>query len=386
MSVRVSAGPRRRHRTGGVWRACAHLAARAALAIGLAAAPGGAAAQGLFGSEDGACRFEPPFWTPLHLLSRAPAGVRSVTVEGWFELIPARESSEPDRFFLRDDRGLGGRIALVPVTDIDDDFRFSARSLMGRRLEVTGCLGEGSRLGEHGSLHFRAWAVIPEPKRERPPRDVDLASLRDGAFQGQRVRLVGALAGRRHHALPLSTRSSDSDWILAAEDAAAWMRGHGPEGEGFRLDPDDADDRGRGLAVLGLLSWWRDVPVLHVESVLLAGGNARATVAILFALPLDRRLDAAEPAIEVRFSAAMDETSFEGRVELASPTGATVPARWDYDAEVWSLVVSPQAPLPPGSELLLRLLEGLVSAEGGAVRPEAGSDPGILLSQTYRIP
>ena len=45
------------------------------------------------------------------------------------------------------------------------------------------------------------------------------------------------------------------------------MRGRPPEGEGFRLDPDDASDHGRGLAVVGTVAWWRD-----------AGGTGPLTV------------------------------------------------------------------------------------------------------------
>jgi hypothetical protein len=114
------------------------------------------------------------------------------------------------------------------------------------------------------------------------------------------------------------------------------------------------------------------------------GAPVRPAVLDVFALPLDRRLDGAEPKIEVRFSAPMDETSFEGRVELLDATGAPVPVRWVYDAGVWSLRVSPVAPVPADAELVLRLRDGIVSAEGDTVRPEPGSDEGTLLTQSYR--
>jgi hypothetical protein len=342
------------------------------------------------GSDDTWCQSEPPFWVRLSELYALPAGVRAITTEGSFELDPGRSRGRPDRFFLRDDRGLGGRIELLPLPDVDRDFRDFVWSLIGRRIEVTGCFDKpasGAGLaGDHpGFLRFYAFAEIPERKRDRPPREVELSSLRDGAFDGQRVRLRGVLGGRHHRALPLSTRLSGSDWVLASDDAAAWMRGHPPAGEGFRLDPDDAADQGRGLAVVGVVAWWRGAPVLHVESVLLSGARRRSPAGILFTLPLDPRLDATQPTIEVRFSAAIDESSLEGRVALLDTNGKPVLARWVYDAELWRLLVSPDAAVPAGASLELRLRVGILSADGDGVRPEPDAAEGLLLMRRYRV-
>jgi hypothetical protein len=370
-----------------------------ALAAGLASAPAESAphqseSEGLTYVQ---CRNEPSYRVPLSELSAPLTGVRAFTVEGWFELIPGIPPRRPDRYFLKDDEGLGGRVELQPYAEWGEGgFQGLGRTLLGRRLEVTGCLGpaapvpgaepRGREWNETGvALHFYQYLEIPGRDGKRPPREVELSSLRDGAFEGQRVRLKGVLGRREHAALPLSTRLSDSDWVLASGSAAAWMRGRPPEGDGFSLDPDDAEDRGLGLAVVGVVAWWRGAPSLHVESVALLGPRPRNPVVVLFALPLDRRLDAAGQTIEVRFNAAMDKGSFEGRVELVDASGEPVPARWTYDDSFWSLLVSPETAAGAGEELVLRLRAGIRSLEGHGVRPEAEVTEGLLLERRFGV-
>jgi hypothetical protein len=341
-------------------------------------------------------RLDRPFWTPLSQIWQLPAYVRVIRTEGWLDLVPARERDDPDSYSLRDDSGLGGRVGLMPIGEMEREFGNWARSLMGKRLEVTGCVHQSSDSRSFGLeadggeparvLRFFAYAVIPERKDERPPRPVELSSLRDGAHEGRRIQLQGVLAGRRHAALPLSTRTSDTDWVLASGNAAAWMRGRPPEGEGFSLDPDDSQEYGRGLAVVGVLAWYRDVPILHVESVLLIGAARASGTGSLFTLPLGDRLDPEDQTIEVRFSSPMDETSFEGRVELRDADGRKLAARWEYDPELWRLLVSPSVPLPPGSELELRLRVGVRSETGDEVRREPDAEDGLVLARTYRVP
>jgi hypothetical protein len=334
---------------------------------------------------------------PLSELSDPLTGVRAFTVEGSFELIPGIPPRRTDRYFLKDDGGLGGRVELQPYAEWGEEgFGDLARTLMGRRLEVTGCLGpaapvpgaepRGREWNEVAvALHFYRYLEIPGRDRERRPLEIELPSLRDGAFEGQRVRLRGVLGGREGATLPLSTRLSDSDWVLAAGTAAAWMRGRPPEGDGFSLNPDDADDRGLGLAVVGVVAWWRGAPSLHVESVALSGPRPRSPVVVLFTLPLDRRLDAAGQTIEVHFNAAMDKRSFEGRVELVDASGEPVPARWAYDDSFWILLVSPATAAGAGEELVLRLRAGIRSVKGHGVRPEAEAAEGLLLERRFRV-
>jgi hypothetical protein len=342
------------------------------------------------------CRNEPPYRLPLSELSEPLRGVRAFTVEGWFELVPGIPPRRTDRYFLKEDEGLGGRVELVPYPAWDGGFRDLGRTLMGRRLEVTGCLEQAA--GEPGheprgrewneaavALHFYKYLEVPRSDKTRSPREVELPSLLAGAFEGQRVRLTGVLGGREHAALPLTTRLSDSDWVLGSGNAAAWMRGGPPKGEGFSLDPDDWDDRGWGLAVVGVVAWWRDAPSLHVESVALSGLRPPSPVVVLFTLPLNRRLDADGQTIEVRFNAAMDQQSFEGRAELVDASGEPVPARWVYDDAFWSLLVSPVTAAGGGKELVLRLRAGIRSLKGHGVRPEAGAAEGLLLERRFRV-
>lgn len=359
-----------------------------AVATSLAGGPSPASAQGR-AIEESACRFEKPFRTPLHLLRWLPPGVRAVTVEGRFDMDPGRALDRPDRYSLRDESQLGGPVAVQPVEPLAPDFGRDAEFLRGRLLEVTACLGTRAP-GDSGNevvpiLRFHAYAVIPERDRERPPREVELSALRDGAFDGRRVLVRGVLAGRRHGSLRLSSRLSESDWVLAAGEDAAWMRGRPPRGEGFALDPDDTADHGRGLAVVGVVGWWRDAPVLHVESVRMTRAVAGGLDAALFALPLGQRLDPAQPTIEIRFSAPMDEDTFAGRVELLDASGASLEVRWVYDPEWWSLLVSPLGPIAAGTTVELRLLGGIASAEGDGVRPDPEAPEGTLLVRRYQV-
>jgi hypothetical protein len=109
-------------------------------------------------------------------------------------------------------------------------------------------------------------------------------------------------------------------------------------------------------------------------------------VVVLFTLPLGKRLDTAGQTIEVRFSAAMDKGSFEGRVELADASGLPVPARWTYDDSFWSLLVSPVTAANAGQELALRLRAGIRSLEGSPVKPVAEAAEGLLLERRFQVP
>src|SRR5947207_11184298 len=91
-----------------------------ALAASLVPAPGGSAPQPSGGAEGLTyfqCRNEPPYRVPLSDLSTPSTEVHAFTVEGWFELIPGIPPRREDRYFLKDDEGLGGTVELQPYAE-----------------------------------------------------------------------------------------------------------------------------------------------------------------------------------------------------------------------------------------------------------------------------
>jgi hypothetical protein len=98
--------------------------------------------------------------------------------------------------------------------------------------------------------------------------------------------------------------------------------------------------------------------------------------AIVFTLPVNGEDKApADVRLVVQFNQSMDSASFTGRVRLRS-AGVGEPAqeiKIAYDESKHALVVEPMQPLPPGRELVLELMDGIIDVHGRALSGPTGA-------------
>jgi hypothetical protein len=92
---------------------------------------------------------------------------------------------------------------------------------------------------------------------------------------------------------------------------------------------------------------------------------------------------------EIRFSAAMDETTFEGNLwlrlgDIGREPSSFVPADFVYDAEARTLTLTPLEPLPLLKQISLSFYRGISGADGQPLRV-APRAPGSLQSRRSAV-
>lgn len=110
------------------------------------------------------------------------------------------------------------------------------------------------------------------------------------------------------------------------------------------------------------------------EEVLATPGPDAPPPEIVFIAPAAGRRDLHPGAVfEIRFSAGMDETTFEGNVwlrigDIGREPSAFVPAAFVYDAETRTLTLTPLEPLPLLKQISLSLYRGIAGADEKPLR------------------
>jgi len=102
------------------------------------------------------------------------------------------------------------------------------------------------------------------------------------------------------------------------------------------------------------------------------GANTPPEIASIVPSPGRRDLHPAT-VFEIRFSSAMDETTFEGNVwlrlgDIGREPSAFVPAVFAYNAETRTLTLTPLEPLPLLRQVSLSLHRGISGADGEPLR------------------
>jgi hypothetical protein len=312
----------------------------------------------------------------------------------------------------RDDFQLGAAPATLrvePSPAIAARVRARAQGWNGEEVEVLGVLLRDRRdAAEARSYRLRFWQYrAPSP----PPRDAIDApsmSLEDlvysgGKADGRPVKVVGQFRGSNVHGdLPPVSRQSESDWVIKDAFYAVWIIGHGPDGEGFQLDPQALEDQENWVEVIGRPDTRDGITYLKAQRVALTdapqGTSARATPArnalaaippaVVFTLPVNGEEGApVDVRLIVQFNKSMDERSFAGRVRLraADASGDTEEVRLAYDEGKHALVVEPSRPLAPGRELVLELMDGIIDVHGLALTKGRVTPEGTVEAVRFRI-
>lgn len=261
---------------------------------------------------------------------------------------------------------------LTWLVNADDSVRLLALDVppppdgIRERLEVIGTFYDVGRLDEGDQrlaglpirrlseeLLRKPWPAIGElpvvvATSSRPAGAPSATTLRNIVLDPERyldrgVTVIGRFRGRNLYGdLPEAPDESRWDFVLRSADAAAWVVGREPKGDGFELDVLARVDTGRWLEVTGAVRV-EDGMVLVDAGVLalaepVADRRPPAPVAdvpalpppeVIFSTPLADDVDVPQyTTVRVQFSRDMDPDSFDGQVRVAytRPGGTAVDA------------------------------------------------------------
>ena len=150
-------------------------------------------------------------------------------------------------------------------------------------------------------------------------------------YLNQGVTVIGRFRGRNLYGdLPEAPDESRWDFVLRSADAAAWVVGKEPKGDGFELDVLARVDTGRWLEVTGAVRVQDGMVLVEAGTLALAEPVAdRAPPAavetrrlpppeVIFSAPLPDDVDVSQDTtVRVQFSRDMDPESFDGQVRVA---------------------------------------------------------------------
>lgn len=277
----------------------------------------------------------------------------------------------------------------------------------GETVEVVGFFHRGGLKIPMNAYALRAWSVRPAgpPPRIDHPGATDALSLSleqlvygAGRHDGQLVRVRGTYRGSNlHNDLPEATRQGPRDWVLKDGYFAVWVTGREARGDGWDLTRRTRSETDTALEVVGVPRFWGGVIRLAARAVEVSSGPGLAATSrplgaadtsrdpsvvprVTFAYPVrGEALDAPGHMI-IQFSNSMDPIRLETRVRVRyERRGAamdTPQIHVDYRDRYRVLVLTPETPPPPGTDVVVELLDGIIDVEGHAlVRRSAPGGP-----------
>ena len=173
--------------------------------------------------------------------------------------------------------------------------------------------------------------VVTDP----PAGTLRSVALRPWDYRDQGVRVTGRFRGRNLYGdLPDSPGKSRWDFVLASADAAVWVSGMEPKGDGFELDIQARIDTGRWLEVSGPVTLFDGLAVIEASAISLADPPERPArpqvprqtqkgpqPEVIFSAPLPDETDVpSDTTVRIQFSRDMDPTSFDDRVVVTYAT------------------------------------------------------------------
>ena len=233
----------------------------------------------------------------------------------------------------------------------------------------------------------------------RPVRAPDATTMRNIVLDPDRyidagVTLTGRFRGRNLYAdLPRAPDESRWDFVLRSADAAVWVVGKEPKGDGFELDVAARVDTGRWLEVTGTVSVKDDMVLVDAGVLRLAEPTADETSApaprdappllppeVIFSAPLADDVNVArDTTVRVQFSRDMDRDSFEGSIHVgyagSDPATASETSpdalsfETDYHGRNRVLEIRFEEELDQFRALEVRLLEGITANDGAPLLP-----------------
>ena len=214
-------------------------------------------------------------------------------------------------------------------------------------------------------------------------------------YRDQAVTVTGRFRGRNLYGdMPEAPGTSPTDFVLRSADAAVWIVGKEPRGDGFDLDVRARVDTGRWLQVTGVVrgsDWLVEIEAEEIEQVERpAQATPAATAAdvtqagpspeVIFSAPTQDDTDVATDAlVRFQFSRDMDADSFDGSVSAAyfgaAPTaagranGADAGLELEVEYRPRNRVINVRfaEPLLPYRTLEVTLGDGILATDGATL-------------------
>ena len=242
--------------------------------------------------------------------------------------------------------------------------------------------------------------------------DLDLRQLvKDPSkYVDRQLVVLGKFRGNNLYGdLSIKAKRTPRDFVIKTADAAIWVTGRRPRGDGFRLDPKKRRDTGKWLRVYGTPWEYNGTYYLRAEKIEMVDKPedpdlepvkvVRAEEEALgpppevtFTLPLEGEREVAlDSEFHVQFSNDMRADSFNRNVDLlyADDDGIENPfpeLEVLYNDDNRTLTVKPNKVLDPGQEVVLILYDAIEDTDGQKLRPQPGAgevEPGAAVVLTY---
>jgi hypothetical protein len=326
---------------------------------------------------------------------------RAVTLRGRFARLRGRDQfqigTEPQTLRVEPTRAIAARVRARSAGWNGQEVELVGVVLRDRREDV----GDGRRYLVR-FWHYRASSPPARETSDAPGMTLEDLVYSAGKADGRTVKVVGQFRGSNLQGdLPPVSRLSEADWVIKDAFFAVWITGHGPDGDGFELDPQALDDQENWVEIVGRPETKDGITYLKAQKVALAdppqgaaaarntpARNALAAIppAVVFTLPVNGEEGApSDVRLVVQFNKSMDEGSFAGRVRLRTADGEPEEVRLAYDETKHALVVEPARPLPPGRELVLELMDGIIDVHGLALTKGRSTAEGAVEALRFRV-
>ena len=222
------------------------------------------------------------------------------------------------------------------------------------------------------------------------PTRLRTVALDPERFVAQGVTVTGRFRGRNLYGdLPEAPGESRYDFVLVSAEAAVWVVGQEPKGDGFDLDVQARVDTGRWLEVTGEVRFAKGMVLIEAGTITLADPPKKPVSPavlvtrrapppeVIFTAPLEGDADVpSDTTVRIQFSRDMDPDSFESQVRIHYATAASVsvdladanPPVTDFEVEYLGrnrvLLIRFVEELERFRTLSVELLEGITASDG----------------------
>jgi hypothetical protein len=224
-----------------------------------------------------------------------------------------------------------------------------------------------------------------------PGPTIRAIALAPDRYGEREVKVVGRFRGRNLYGdVPTPLNASKWDFVLQSADAAIWIGGMRPRGEGFDLDPAARVDTGRWLEVVGIVRLQGPLVWIEASRIRLSAEPTEVPVEIvtparpreppptvIFSAPVPDEVDVElTTTVRIQFSRDMDAGTIPNRVRVSygpQPPGRTPPApprfTVTYNEGNRALAIEFAEPLARFQTVTIELLEGIAAFDGQRLEP-----------------
>jgi hypothetical protein len=204
------------------------------------------------------------------------------------------------------------------------------------------------------------------------------------------VTVSGRFRGRNLYGdVPAPLNRSKWDFVMQSADAALWVSGIRPRGDGFELDPGLRVDTGRWVEVSGTVQTEGSRAWIEGKTIRLATAPTETPVEIavpevprqpppevIFSAPIADEVDVAvTTTVRIQFSRGLDARTLRDRIRVSylPPAQGQPPAppafAFSYDEGLNAVVIKFASQLERFQRVKVELIEGIAATDGQPLAP-----------------